>query len=360
VQRDWLWHNNTWQLDVQGRFDLLGWQHQILIGADHENYRNSSQQWISPRSVGYGINVWHPVYDKPIPEFKQYTYSLNQEKSRAIHFQDQIHLTERLLTTVGARYERITVFGKNRLNDAVTSDHARTAFVPRAALLYKLTPQVNLFTSASRSFKPNGVAASTGAAYAPEKGVGYEMGAKFDWFEGRFGATVAAFHITKQNVLTAHPDPDVTDRITVGEQRSQGIDLQASGSISPALRLIGAYAYIHAKVTKDNNTPNTTGNRLAGVPWHSASLLAVYRLEPMELGGSVTYVGARRGSNSSTFEAPSYRTVDLFTRWQAGERLHMTLNWGNVFNTRYYPQGGSSVSMPGEPRNIKLTVALEL
>jgi len=360
LKRDWEWNNTHHQFDLQGRFTLSGWQHQVLLGAEYEQHRGGNQQWQTGTSSAYGINIWHPVYDKPRPEYNRYTNSSSSEKSRAFNVQDQIHITDRLIAALGARYERITIAGRDRLTQKITSDYTRDAVVPRIGLLYKLTPQANIFGNASRSFKPNGVMESTGAAYAPEKGVGYEMGGKFDWLDGRLGATLAAFHITKQNVLTAHPDPDVTDRITVGEQRSRGIDLQASGSISPALRLIGAYAYIHAKVTKDNNTPNTTGNRLAGVPWHSASLLAVYRLEAMELGGSMTYVGARRGSNSSPFEVPSYRTTDLFTRWKAGENMQVTLNLGNVFNTRYYPQGGTSVSMPGEPRNIKLTATLEL
>jgi len=360
VKRDWLWYNSHYQLDLHGKFELLGWQHQILIGAEYENHHSKSLQWQTGIDPAYGINIWYPVYDKPIPLYTRHTDSVGKEESWAVNLQDQIHLTNRLITTLGARYERITTFGKNNLTNAVTSDYTRDAVVPRVGLLYKLTSEVNLFSNVSRSFKPNGVVESTGAAHPPEKGVGYEIGAKFDLLGGRLGATLAAFHITKQNVLTAHPDPTITDRITVGEQRSQGFDMQVSGKVTNALRLIGAYAYINAKVTKDNNTPNTTGNRLAGVPWHSASLLAVYSFEHMELGGSVNYVGARRGSNSSMFESPSYRTVDLFTRWQATNQVSVALNLNNVFNKRYYPQGGTNTSIPGDPRNIKLTVSMEL
>jgi len=182
---------------------------------------------------------------------------------------------------------------------------------------------------------------------------------------------LAAFHITKQNVLTANPDPGITDRIAVGEQRSQGFDLQVSGKVTQSLRLIGAYAYVNAKVTKDNNTPNTTGNRLAGVPWHNASVLAVYSLGDMEFGGSINHVGARRANNNnvSTVELPSYRTVDLFTRWRATDHVNVTLNLNNLLNKRYYTHGWvtrhrkgwtTDLGIPGDPRNIKLTVSVEL
>jgi len=359
LKRDWEWNNTHHQLDLQGRFALLGWQHQVLIGAEQEQHRGGNQQWQTGTSSAYGINIWHPVYDKPRPEYTTYTNSSSREKSRAINLQDQIHLTDRWIAALGARYERITVRGRNNQTGAVTSDYTRDAVVPRIGLLYKLTPQVNLFTNASRSFKPNGVMESTGEAYAPEKGVGYEMGAKLDWLEGCLGATIAAFHITKQNVLTAHPDPEITDRITVGEQRSQGLDLQAAGKVTSALRLIAAYSYIDAKVTKDNNTPNTSGNRLAGVPQHNASLLAIYRMDPLELGGAINHVGARRASNNSPFELPSYRTVDLFTRWQASDKINVTLNLNNLFNKRYYARGWqTNFGLPGDPRNLKLTMTM--
>jgi len=361
LERDWEWNNTHHQLDIQGKFELLGWRHQVLIGAEYENHRANNQQWQTGTSTAYGVDIWHPVYDKPRPPYTGYTNSASSEKSWAVNLQDQIHLTDTLITVLGGRYERITTFGRNNLTQAVTSDYTRDAFVPRIGLLVKLTPQVNVFTNASRSFKPNGVVESTGAAHPPEKGMGYEVGAKFDLFDGRLGATLAAFHITKQNVLTAHPDPMITDRITVGEQRSQGVDLQVSGKVTQSLRLIAGYAYINAKVTKDNNTPNTTGNRLAGVPWHNASLLAVYRFDQMELGGSVNHVGARRASNNSTFELPSYRTVDLFTRWQTTDQVHVTLNLNNLFNKRYYARGWqTNFGLPGDPRNVKLTVAVEL
>ncbi|MFO5736588.1 TonB-dependent receptor domain-containing protein, partial [Klebsiella pneumoniae] len=56
-----------------------------------------------------------------------------------------------------------------------------------------------------------------------------------------------------------------------GEARSQGFDLQFSGQLTEQLRLIGAYAYIDAEVTKDENIAR--GSRLLNVPMHSGSLL---------------------------------------------------------------------------------------
>ncbi|MEZ1376884.1 TonB-dependent receptor, partial [Enterobacter hormaechei] len=82
--------------------------------------------------------------------------------------------------------------------------------------------------------------------------------------------TLAAFHLKKKNVLTADPSNPGYQQ-TAGEARSQGFDLQFSGQLTEQLRLIGAYAYIDAEVTKDENIAR--GSRLLNVPKHSGSLM---------------------------------------------------------------------------------------
>lgn len=54
-------------------------------------------------------------------------------------------------------------------------------------------------------FKPNTIGAQ-GQVFKPEKGLGYETGLKLDLLDSRLGATVALFHIDKENVLTADPN----------------------------------------------------------------------------------------------------------------------------------------------------------
>ena len=50
-------------------------------------------------------------------------------------------------------------------------------------------------------------------------------------------------------MLTADPSNPGYQQ-TAGEARSQGFDLQFSGQLTEQLRLIGAYAYIDAEVTR--------------------------------------------------------------------------------------------------------------
>lgn len=147
--------------------------------------------------------------------------------------------------------------------------------------------------------------------------------------------------------------------------RSRGIDLQLTGQLTDEVRLIGAYAYVDAEVTEDNTLAR--GSRLLNVPEHSGSLLGVYEflnggLRGLELGGGVNDVGDRSGNVSgSGFELPGYTTVDLLARYQASENLTLGLNLNNLFDRTYYERSYSNVwVMPGDPRNLSLSLSLNL
>ncbi|WP_068629430.1 TonB-dependent siderophore receptor [Cephaloticoccus primus] len=365
VRRFYRVRNFEWQdlhnhAEVHGQFSLFGWEHQVLIGVEYELYRSDMIYPATGSTNAYGVDIFEPSKDhgKPPPAFTSLSDSFAREESYAINIQDQIYFTPNLIGSLGLRYDSVETSSQNRVTGN-RSSYDRDATVPRAGLLYKFTPQVSAFANVSRSFKPNGVD-SNGEVYAPEKGIGYEVGSKLNLFGGRLGATLGFFQITKENVKTPHPDPLVIDSITVGEQRSRGFDMQVSGKLTDALRLIAAYAYIDAKVTRDNRA-NYTGNRLAGVPLHNASLFAVYELpHGFEIGSAYTHTDARKANVTSDFELPGYQTVDLFARWRVNGRVNLTLNLYNLFDKEYYARGwGTWAGVPGDPRSFKLTANLK-
>lgn len=162
------------------------------------------------------------------------------------------------------------------------AEQTHEKITPRVGVLYQLLPEVGLFANASQSFKPNNGAAASGATFDPEEGMGYEAGVKLDLFDGRLGLTAAAFHLTKENVLTSDPANDGF-QIAAGEVRSRGVDLQLAGQLTDAIRVIGAYAYVDAEVTRDNTLAR--GSRLLNVPRHSGSLLTTYEFQDGDLRG---------------------------------------------------------------------------
>ena len=366
--RDFDWQDSITQLELRGLVYTGDIEHNLLIGTEYERYAKD-ERLMRTRPIST-IDIREPVYGQPRPLFSVGPGGRSTDRhelvhSRSLNLQDQMRLSEKLFGVIGARYDHY----EHRLDNEVTgkrTEQTHEKITPRIGALYQLTPEVGVFANASQSFKPNTGAPrpGTGTSFDPEEGVGYEAGFKFDLLDSRLGMTVAAFHLTKENVLTADP-ADSTYQIAAGEVRSRGLDLQLTGQLTDEVRVIGAYAYVDAEVTKDNTL--ASGSRLLNVPEHSGSLLGVYEfldggLKGLELGGGVNYVGDRSGNVAdSGFELPGYTTVDLLARYKATQDLTLGVNLNNAFDRTYYERSYSNVwVMPGEPRNLSLSLSLNL
>lgn len=359
-QRDFEWNDSITQAELHGQVEGLGWQHQLLAGVEYENYRNSQKYPQSGLSLGYGQNIYHPVYGAPKPTITSANDFFEQTESYALNLQDQITFSERLRGLLGVRLERIEQHALNRTSGVWTHQDKDVA-TPRIGALYQLTPQVGVFANASSSFRPNALG-SQGQVYKPEKGMGYESGLKLDLLDGRLGGTIALFHIDKENVITADA---LGDSVAAGEARSQGLDMQFSGQLGDAVRIIGAYAYIDAEVTQ-GDAAIPTGSDLLGVAQHSGSLMAVYEfqggaLQGSDIGAAITYVGDRSGEAGSDFRLDAYETLDLLAHYKVSPDVTLGVNLNNVFDRKYYERSYNSVwVLPGEPRNLNFSLSLAL
>ncbi|EFQ65202.1 TonB-dependent siderophore receptor [Pseudomonas fluorescens WH6] len=356
------WHDSITQLELRGLFDIGSWQHELLVGTEYEDYRKKER--VTAIAGSYPIDLYNPVYGQPKPNgARSGTDFFEQTKSHALNLQDQIVFTERLRGMVGARLEHF-----EQSTDDFTRNHAKSrqthdALTQRAGLLYQLTPEIGVFANASTSFKPNSGLDATGNTFKPEEGVGYEVGIKSELFDDRLSTTLAAFHIEKENVLAL--DPATNTNRAMGKARSQGVDLQLTGQLTDAVRVIGAFAYIDAEVTKGDKTI-PTGSRILGVAKRSGSLLGVYEfqdgaLRGSDLGAAFTYVGDRSGEAGGSFELPAYHTVDLLAHYKATENVTVGLNLNNLFDEKYYERSYSNYWVnPGEPRNFTVSLTLNL
>ncbi|RMR21375.1 TonB-dependent siderophore receptor [Pseudomonas amygdali pv. ulmi] len=361
-ERDNNWHDSITQLELRGHFDAVGLEHEVLIGTEYENYRKNERVTTIAGSP-YAIDIYNPVYGQPKPNgARSGTDFYEHIESRALNLQDQIVFTDKLRGMIGARYEHFDQQVDDFTTNA-TSGQRHDAFTQRAGLLYQLTPQVGLFANASTSFKPNNGLDAAGKTFDPEEGIGYEAGIKSELFDNRLSTTLAAFHIEKENVLALDPGTD-TNR-AVGKARSQGFDMQFTGQITDAVRIIGAFAYIDAEVTKGDRTI-PAGSRILGVAKQSGSLLSVYEfqegvLRGSDVGAAYTYVGDRSGQSGTDFELPAYQTVDLLAHYKASENVTVGLNLNNIFDEKYYERSYSNYWVaPGEPRNFTVSLTLGL
>lgn len=144
-ERDFEWNDNITQAELHGQFQFAGWEHQSLLGLEYENYRNSQKYPQSATSLGYGLDIYNPVYGQAKPALINPNDFFERTESYALNLQDQIAFTERLRALVGVRLEHIEQTAQNRSTrvsntqekgrrhprwDCCTSSHLKSGYSP--------------------------------------------------------------------------------------------------------------------------------------------------------------------------------------------------------------------------------------
>ena len=111
----------------------------------------------------------------------------------------------------------------------------------------------------------------------PESSNAYEVGAKFELFDG-ITADIALFDIHKRNVLYTESVGDETIAKTAGRVRSRGVEVDLAGALTENINIIASYGYTDAKVLED---PDYAGKPLPNIPRHTGSLFLTYDIHNM-------------------------------------------------------------------------------
>ncbi|XUJ36426.1 TonB-dependent siderophore receptor [Bradyrhizobium japonicum] len=357
---------------ISGSFWLGNMRNEVVFGGDGQYrtiYRDNLIRQATP-----AINVYNPVYGLVGPG----TTVSNSDSAQtdklgqwSLFFQDTLHLTERFALVGGVRYmdyDQIAGRGKPFVtNTNVSQDKV----LPLGGAILKLTKEVSLYASYTESLKPNSTIAPIGIVIdsnvAPEEGVSYETGVKFD-LNKRISGTLALYDLDKTNVQTTKTNSaGVVELHTVGRARSRGVELDVTGKLTDSWALIGSYGYTDARVTASEDV-TLLGKKLQNVALNTASLYLVYDFGTalpgqLRLGGGARYVGDRPGDAINSFFLPSYVVADIFatyeTKYQNTPVIYQ-LNVKNLFDTVYYPSAVNNLNVAiGDARRVSLSATVK-
>lgn len=355
----------TTNLDLTGKFQLGFSKHETLVGFDYtETYTSykTSGLW-DTANPDLAIDIFNPrasygVSPTLIAETLTFNdISLFKDQWYGAYFQDHITLWDKLHIMGGGRYDWAEV-GRGRganLDQASNALHNSNptkirkdeGFSPRVGILYQPWNWLGVYGNWTTSFGANNGVTAEGAAIAPEIGEQFEAGFKTALFDDRLSTTLAYYHLTKNNLMTADlSTPDLFDNIAIGEARSQGIEFDMTGRISNNLSLIGSYAYTDARVTKNND--GFVGEKLTNVPEHSGSLWLKYdfngyqALDGLSIGLGGVAADTREGNYSyygSPFQLPGYVRADTYAAYKFyvnKTKVTAQINIRNLLDKRYY------------------------
>lgn len=354
--------------DLQGNVDIAGFYNEILTGVSYENYDLLRTDMMRCKNVK-GFNIYHPVYGKlnkcTTISAADSDQTLKQE-SYSAYAQDALYLTDKWIAVAGLRYQYYTQYaGKGRPFN-VNTDSRDEQWTPKLGLVYKLTPSVSLFANYSQTFMPQSSIASYIGDLPPETSNAYEVGAKFDLFDG-ITANIALFDIHKRNVLYNESVGGETIAKTAGRVRSQGVEVDLAGSLTENTNIIASYGYTDAKVLED---PDYAGKPLPNVPRHTGSLFLTYDIHnaiagnTLTIGGGGHGVSRRSATNGADYYLPGYFVADAFAAYKMKLQYPVTLqvNVKNLFDKTYFTSSIATNNLGnqiGDPREVQFTVKME-
>jgi iron complex outermembrane recepter protein len=355
------------QTDVIGKFKTGPIDHQLLFGIEWVNFSDLDATGFAPVD---GIDIFAPVYGAPRPTLFDDGADRLTTRSNTIglYLQDQVTLLPNLKLLVGGRYEFINetsrvqpldVDGVTEIDEPSEDSFSNQAFSPRVGIVYQPIEPVSLYASYSTSFVPNNTLARTGELIEPTRGTQFEVGVKTELFDGKLAATLAAYQITRTNVLTVDPVDD-NFSIPIGKTRSRGIEFDLSGEPLPGLNIIGSLFINDSVVTVgDEFTP--VGDTLIDAPRSGASLWATYEIQKgpvrgLGLGAGLFYVGEVEAELPNSFVLPSYVRADA-TLFYKRDNWRVSLNFKNLFNTDTFTNQGAAI-YPGEPFTVLGSVSI--
>ena len=327
----------------------------------------------------------------------------------AVYAQDQIQFTEQWKALVGMRYEHYKAKAQTiGLAPGVASagPFSRTdnMLSGRAGLIWQPTRTQSYYVSWGNSYNPSGQLdvgdspfAGAGGTTAqtnlnainqnlePEKNENVEVGAQ--WDIGGVQVRSAVFRNEKTNARQL--DSTGTTTVLGGKRRVDGIEFEASGSITRNWDLFSGIVFMRGKIissspfgalTNTNGTPtgpitdvaafcalpttncvNVNGNTPAEVPKVAGTLWTIYRL-----GGGWEVGGGARGQqgawltdrNDPGTKIPGYVVFDA-TAAYVQKHYEVRVNVYNLLDKFYYIGGYNNRPdrvLPGQPRVASLTV----
>ena len=360
-------------VSLLGEFETGTISHRLLTGFDFNYYTsNYVQAGNFDPTVIPPLDITNPDYDALTqrPEVFPGGTFVNDVEYYGVYLQNQIEFSENWKLLIGGRYDWISeengFIPPGSLEDVPSQSDG--AFSPRVGLVYQPSGNVSLYASYSRSFNSAFGRNPDNEPFEPTRGTQYEVGVKADFLDGRLSATLAAYNLTKTNILTPDPDPVLAQqgfRVQVGEQRSRGVELDVTGEILPGWNIIASYALTDTEVTEDNSIPSNEGNSFINVPLHQASLWTTYEIQQGDLQGlgfglGLFYVGERQGDLANTLEVDDYLRTDAALYYRR-DQFNAAINFRNVFDLDYI----SSVNFAplfierGEPFTIVGSISWE-
>lgn len=363
---------------VRADIDTGPVRHRLVASAAQVQSREKNSYAFSDFG-GFASDLYNPIYVPAPPATALAAGSLTDPtvvgrvKTTSFAVADMLSfLDDRLLVTLGARYQEIDTRSYDYNTTARIGGYASDAVTPAFAVVYKPSDTVSLYANYSEALLPGKIApgvvnslpvANAGEVLEPFRAEQAELGVKYD--DGRFGGTLSLFTTTLPGESF-----DPTSRIysAGGEQENRGVELTVFGEPVTGLRVLGGATWLDAEI-KLALDASLDGKSPIGVPEFQANMNVewdVPAVNGLTVEGRVVHTGAQPASANNAVELESWTRFDAGVRYAfdaGGQPLTVRARVENVADEDQwvavggYP--GSNYLTLGAPRTLRLSISTE-
>jgi len=277
---------------------------------------------------------------------------------------------ERVQLTVGARLQRVAAANFNGTTGAQTSNYDQSALSPSVSLVLKpfwknLSFYANWIQGLQQGVIVGSTFANAGEVFPPYKSTQYEAGVKVDW--GKFTTTASLFQITNPSTIT---DVSTNTLALNGEQRNQGLELNAFGEPVEGVRLLGGAMFLSPVLARTQGGL-TDGWIAPFSPTFQLNLAGEWDLPSVQgltLSGRIVYTGSQYIDTTWPRRSlPEWTRFDVGARYAfrnpavPGKSLVARFNVENVLDANYWAGGDGSPNTLylGAPRTFRVSLTAD-
>ncbi len=375
-------HTNTFTNYLTYKINGRKVSHEWLLGYDYVGTRTKLQQryYELPEVFGDGsgivgtFSLKNPVY-APL-NVQAYQLSGSDEEvsnidaesyhTHGIYLQDGASIGKwKFLVSI--REELYRGEGADDDNEEGEDDDKReNVFLPRVGVVYSLKPNLSLYATYNQGFDPFEASVATQVFEEPFKPITShlaEAGVKANLFHNNLSATVSLYQLLLRNVaVNANDISNPNLFIQQGENRSRGIEGEASGNILPNLSVYLTYAYSECKVIK-SKIASQVGLLAENAPRSTSGSYIKYTFAKGALKGLGISAGhssvSRRNTLEPDFTLPGYVVFNAGLQYTY-HRYKVAFLLNNITNKTYWTGAyNNAYKWPGEPVHGMMNVSYQ-
>ncbi len=309
---------------------------------------------MNPQYFQRPVNTYQPSdFDSDATDVDPEVYS-----TQGVYIQDELSFN-RWKILVSLREE----FYQGGDDDDSAGSFTENVFLPRLGIVYALTPNLNVYGTYNKGFDPFEASSQAQVFNQPFKPLIsqlYEAGIKGNFFQNKLSASLAFYQLTVENVaVNANDISNPNLFIQQGQNRSRGIEAEATGNILPNLSVLLSYAYDEAIVT-ESTVKSQVGTQVENAPRNSSASWIKYSFTKNTIKGFGISIGHNfvgdRTTLDPTINLPSYFLLNGGVNY-GYKKLNIALNVNNITNEVYWMGAYNNVNKwPGAPRNYMINL----